>query len=54
LVRRNPHAADLQLGPIDEQRIDQRGEAWKPLESPFQLLEKPHLLEMRRPGILVS
>ena len=42
------------LGPVDERWITQRGESWQSLESPFQILDREHLLEMRRPGILVS
>ncbi len=43
-----------QLGPLDDRHIDQRGETWQGLESPFKLLDKDFLLDMRRPGILVS
>jgi len=47
-------AAD-RLGPIAEQRIEQRGEAWRPLASPFQILDKPHLHSLRpKPGVFVS
>jgi uncharacterized protein (DUF362 family) len=46
-------AAD-RLGPLDDALIDQRGERWQPLLSPFEILNKPHLLEMRSPGVLVS
>jgi uncharacterized protein (DUF362 family) len=43
------------LGPIDDRRIDQRGEPWQPLVSPFALLDKPHLQSLRqRSGVLVS
>jgi uncharacterized protein (DUF362 family) len=43
------------LGPIDEVLISQRGEAWRPLVSPFQILDKPHLQRLRRHrGVLVS
>jgi uncharacterized protein (DUF362 family) len=42
------------LGPIDDHQITQRGEAWKSLDSPFQIIDKPHLQTMRRAGILVS
>jgi uncharacterized protein (DUF362 family) len=43
------------LGPIAERRITQRGEAWRPLASRFQLLDKPHLQSLRaEPGVLVS
>ncbi len=43
------------LGPIDDRLIAQRGEAWKPLVSPFAILDKPHLKNLvRRRGVLVS
>ena len=46
-------AAD-RLGPIDESLIDQRGEPWKPLASPFQILDEPHLRVLRdRPRFLL-
>lgn len=35
------------LGPIDERRIVERGETWRQLVSPFQLLDKPHLTCLR-------
>ncbi len=38
-------AAD-KLGPIDDRRIQQRGERWQPLVNRFQILAKPHLLPM--------
>lgn len=47
-------AAD-RLGPLDSRLIDQRGEQWKPLASPFQVLDKPHLRSLvRHRGVLVS
>ncbi len=43
------------LGPVAESHIEQKGEPWRPLVSPFQILEKPHLQELRMPaGSLVS
>ena len=43
------------LGPLDERLIDQRGEAWQPLASPFVVLDKPHLKDLvRNRGVLVS
>lgn len=39
-------AAD-QLGPIDDAWIDQCGEPWRPLVSPFQILDRPHLRTLR-------
>jgi uncharacterized protein (DUF362 family) len=47
-------AAD-RLGPIDDRCIEQRGEVWEKLASPFLILDKPHLQEMCLPvGALVS
>jgi uncharacterized protein (DUF362 family) len=47
-------AAD-RLGPIDAQRILQRGERWQELVSPFEVLDVPHLEGLRaEPGELVS
>ncbi len=47
-------AAD-RLGPLDERLIEQRGESWQPLASPFTVLAKPHLQQMvRHRGVLVS
>jgi uncharacterized protein (DUF362 family) len=47
-------AAD-RLGPLAERLIEQRGEAWRPLVSPFTVLDKPHLQRMvRHRGVLVS
>jgi uncharacterized protein (DUF362 family) len=47
-------AAD-RLGPLDDWLIEQRGEAWRPLVSPFNVLDKPHLQRMvRHRGVLVS
>ena len=43
------------LGPIDDQLIDQRGEHWQPLVSPFAILDKPHLNRLRHHrGVLVT
>jgi uncharacterized protein (DUF362 family) len=47
-------AAD-QLGPIDERLIVQRGEAWRNVAAPFEILDRPHLQELRiKPGSLVT
>ncbi|QEG34615.1 DUF362 domain-containing protein [Bythopirellula goksoeyrii] len=48
-------AAD-RLGPIAENRITQRGENWQELVSPFQILDEPHLRNLRETptGPLVS
>jgi hypothetical protein len=35
------------LGPIEDSLIDQRGERWEPLVSPFKILDRPHLRHMR-------
>jgi uncharacterized protein (DUF362 family) len=43
------------LGPLDDASIIQRGEAWRPLVSPFAVLDKPHLRDLvRNRGVLVS
>jgi hypothetical protein len=39
--------ADGRLGPISQRAIIQRGERWQELASPFQILDVPHLREMR-------
>ena len=46
--------ASRRLGPIDDSRIEQRGEAWRPLVSPFQVLDEPHLTPLRATGERVS
>jgi uncharacterized protein (DUF362 family) len=47
-------AADT-LGPIASRQIDQRGERWEDVASSFQILDVPHLQQLRRPpGALVS
>lgn len=35
------------LGQIDDRFIVQRGEAWKPLFSPFKVLDRPHLRQLQ-------
>jgi uncharacterized protein (DUF362 family) len=43
------------LGPLNERYILQRGEAWQELASPFEILNVPHLQELRtRRGVLTS
>lgn len=44
------------LGPLDERLIPQRGERWQELSSPFTILDREHLRELRalRPGVLTS
>jgi uncharacterized protein (DUF362 family) len=46
-------AAD-RLGPIDDRRIDQRGERWETVRSPFAMLRQPHLDWLRDPAVLTS
>jgi uncharacterized protein (DUF362 family) len=47
-------AAD-RLGPIVDRRIEQRGEAWRPLVSPFKILNVPHLRDLTNdPGALIT
>lgn len=47
-------AAD-RLGPLAERRIEQRGESWQSLAAPFQILDWPHLQQLKlRPGVLTS
>ncbi|HEY2839954.1 MAG TPA: DUF362 domain-containing protein [Pirellulales bacterium] len=42
------------LGPIDERHIPQRGEAWRELASPFQIVEVPHLQRLRRKDAMLT
>jgi uncharacterized protein (DUF362 family) len=44
------------LGPIAENRIEQRGESWQSVASPFQILDAAHLRDLRASadGPLVS
>jgi len=44
------------LGPLDDRLIEQRGERWQEVASPFQLLEEEHLQRLRadRRGSLFS
>jgi uncharacterized protein (DUF362 family) len=47
--------AGNRLGPIDDRLIEQRGERWQPLASPFAVLDKPHLQQLvRHRGVLVT
>lgn len=49
------HLAADRLGPLDDRLIEQRGERWQPLASPFEVLDKPHLHNLvRHRGVLVS
>ncbi len=43
------------LGPLSDRHIPQRGETWQSLESPFAILDVPHLQELRvKRGVLTS
>lgn len=44
------------LGPLEDSRITQRGEAWQDVASPFRLLDQPHLrrLQLDSAGPLVT
>jgi hypothetical protein len=39
--------AQGRLGPIADRAIEQRGEPWQALASPFTVLDVPYLQEMR-------
>ncbi len=39
------------LGPLAESLVEQRGESWQPLRSPFQILDVPHLQQLRGPAV---
>jgi uncharacterized protein (DUF362 family) len=41
------------LGPVSDWQIEQRGDAWRPLRSPFAVLDYPHLQRLRQ-GVLIS
>ncbi|MEM6328781.1 MAG: DUF362 domain-containing protein [Planctomycetota bacterium] len=38
--------ARRRLGEIEDSQIEQRGEPWRPLRSPFRMLDEPHLQEL--------
>ena len=43
------------LGPLDEGHILQRGESWRDLAAPFEILDVPHLQELRvKRGVLTT
>jgi uncharacterized protein (DUF362 family) len=44
------------LGPLDERSIRQVGESWQSVESPFKVLDRPHLrwLQANQSGVLTS
>jgi uncharacterized protein (DUF362 family) len=39
------------LGPLDEQRIEQRGEKWQTLVDPFEMIDYAHLQSLRADGV---
>lgn len=39
--------AENRLGPLEERLIEQRGEPWRSVASPFRLVEEEHLLRLR-------
>ncbi len=43
--------ASRRMGPLDDARILQRGEAWHELSTPFEILDKPHLQRLRLAAI---
>ena len=42
------------IGPVEERCIEQRGERWQSVASPFKIINFPHLQELRAPGVLVT
>jgi uncharacterized protein (DUF362 family) len=48
--------AEHRLGPLEEGLIEQRGEAWRRVASPFQLIDEKHIQNLKgeAPGALVS
>jgi uncharacterized protein (DUF362 family) len=42
------------LGPIADRQIDQRGESWQSVASPFKVLDVPYLQGLVVPGVLTS
>jgi uncharacterized protein (DUF362 family) len=43
------------IGPLDPGHIPQRGESWESIQSPFRILDVPHLQELRaRQSVLTS
>ncbi|HEV3138630.1 MAG TPA: DUF362 domain-containing protein, partial [Pirellulales bacterium] len=42
------------LGPVSEHCVEQRGESWQSVASPFKILDLPYLQELRAPGVLIS
>jgi uncharacterized protein (DUF362 family) len=42
------------LGPVEERCIEQRGERWQSVASPFTIIDFPHLQQLRAAGVLVT
>jgi uncharacterized protein (DUF362 family) len=42
------------IGPVEERCIEQRGERWQSVASPFTLIDYPHLQQLRAPGVMVT
>lgn len=40
------------MAPVDEYRIDERGESWRSLYSPFQLIDWPHIQKLKAGPLL--
>jgi uncharacterized protein (DUF362 family) len=43
--------APARLGPIANRRIEQRGESWESVASPFELVNEKHLLELQADAV---
>jgi len=46
--------AEGRLGPIHDNRIEQRGEPWRQVASPFEILDVPHLRVLRGMGRILG
>jgi uncharacterized protein (DUF362 family) len=46
--------ATNRLGPVEERYIEQRGEPWQSVASPFTIIKYPHLQELRAAGERVT
>jgi uncharacterized protein (DUF362 family) len=46
--------AARRLGPVDESAIDERGERWQNVASPFRIIDAPQLRGLRPKGTLVT
>ena len=47
--------ASGKLGTLEDSRIEQRGEAWEQVAEPFEILDVPHLRNLRsKSGVLIS